>query len=365
MCFEVYAEQPVQIPYAHETIRFLGPRSFVVCYALLIRNAGYLPIRKLSLLYPRPVMQYLPPSSDASDQLGRLVLMRFRDITDELSGFEKISINGNPGLRLVLADPNNPLCDLTGLTGLWFPGNWAPRVPKAVYDRGRVCHGLFSENRFAAWHLELKNEINAGEAHWYYWEITINDAGQPLPHAFFSPVVFHEIISPINVRRTVVENLQEAIKIHRLNAKKANSAGNETGVKWAELNEAAALAILEGFRLSHERMVDIQYYELTIETGDPGRLFMLQCLPYGDIRFRSEHPRVNAAVQPGAELSTSVPIPTGSDECGLEPAYDFKSGSILEPAHPWKNTGFSVRMVLACSPDCVERGPDGVLRFRS
>ena len=48
---------------------------------------------------------------------------------------------------------------------------------------------------------------------------------------------------------------------------------------------------LLAFGLLHERRVDIQYYELNIQPGNPKKQFLRNLHIQGDIRMRSRSPR--------------------------------------------------------------------------
>ncbi len=53
MCLEIYAiDQPVQVVYEEEIVRFKTPFSMVVRIMALVRNTGYQPIVKLNAIYP-------------------------------------------------------------------------------------------------------------------------------------------------------------------------------------------------------------------------------------------------------------------------------------------------------------------------
>ncbi|MGF1582561.1 MAG: hypothetical protein ACFCD0_24825 [Gemmataceae bacterium] len=88
------------------------------------------------------------------------------------------------------------------------------------------------------------------------------------------------------------------------------------------------------FRLLDERRVDIQYYQLTVYPGDPTKQVLLVYSTQGDIRIDPESPRVGSHPDQDAEFLG-------------QPAYTWLSGSILEPTHPWRNSGFSIRLTLS------------------
>jgi hypothetical protein len=184
----------------------------------------------------------------------------------------------------------------------------------------------------------LSDPIAPGDAHWLQLELEVPDAGELLPDSIYGPIVFHEVASPIDVRRTFVENIQNALRdvFEQRQNTPAHYPDYQGFITRLDNHDRVLGEIVRTFGLALERRVDIQYYELTVETGDPKQQFLQYIFPQGDIRMRSGSPRLGA-----------------HEELDLgrigEPVYEWKSGSILEPAHPWKNTGFSLRLGLGCT----------------
>ena len=182
-------------------------------------------------------------------------------------------------------------------------------------------------SKFTAFQVDLKQPIEPQTAHWLSLRLSVDDTGVRLPTTLLGPVVLHEFASPIDVRRTISEGMQTALRI--LQQEDYELPKEEKIVRAESYNRT-----LDRLKLLNERSVDIQYYELFVQTGNPNELLLLSSDTHGDIRQRSGSPRI------GSDPSYDI-------ECLNEPVYEWKSGSIIEPAHPWKNSGFSVRLTLA------------------
>jgi hypothetical protein len=322
MCLEVYStEQPVQIPFAHETVRFLSLRSFRIRYIVLVRNVGYKGIDLLSVIFPRPIYRFVEEMREGSPAFAVNVagVVNATQRLPELGYFFGRPINNR--LRARLADPNNPVCDLPWLEGAWNPDNATMIPPQGLTRR---CFLILDAHRFTAWNVGLAQLIAPGDAHWFCWEVTVENEGDALADTLQGPMVFHELSSPIDVRQTIVETLHGALRdIHEY--------GPEPGANSEQ--EVAIRRILLALGLYKERQVDIQYYELSVQPGDPRTQWLTSHVHQGDIRLRSSSPRVGRHQVWDSEFLD-------------EPIYEWKSGSILEPAHPWRNLGFSVRLTL-------------------
>ncbi len=335
MCVEVYStDQPIQIPYENENIRFTSPRAYGARHTFLVRNAGFRPIDKLSVLYPR-FLYHL--DTTPGHRAGHLRLTSFDNQTERMPSLHpNATATGDNYLVMDLADPNNPMCNLPTLRGYWDHSNIEVDYPKVVTENPLRSRWLFSTHHFSAWNVKLQEPIRPGDAHWFMWEFDVSDAGDPLEDSVHGPIVFHELASPIDVRRTVVETLQSALSDSWNNAQ--NTPPTEPDYGRIIARETRAQGVFEGLMkemgIGQERRVDIQYYELTIETGDPRSQYLCSVITQGDIRLRSGSPRVDH--RPGADRASIG-----------EPVYEWKSGSILEPSHPWKNTGFSLRLALS------------------
>lgn len=338
MCVEIYSlDQPIQIPYEHENIRFLSPTSFRATYTLLVRNAGFRPIDALLALYPR-LLYHLTLSTGKARSRPRLRIDGFENTTESLLSHHPEMVRRPDGrLELALPDPNNPVCQLPALVGRWDHDNVQAQIPEVVLANARRAFWAFEQHRFSVWALQLTEGIAPGDAHWFQCEIEVEGAGEPLEDTLYGPVIFHELASPIDVRRTVAENLQNALRdVWQQRATiPPSEADYHEQIATLGHQERALTALVSAFGLAQERRVDIQYYELTLETGDPREQFLVYAFTQGDIRMRSGSPR----------LGRHPELDRG--RIG-EPVYEWKSGSILEPAHPWRNTGFSLRIGLGC-----------------
>jgi hypothetical protein len=330
-------DQPIQIPYAHENFRFLSPRAFRARYALLVRNAGFRPISVLCVLSPRVLYHYERLQVGTRRRAG-LQFHGFQNVTDQLPlDHPQARPVGNNRLEMELADPNNPSCRFPVLSGLWDHGNLNAAIPSEVLSHPRLSCSVFQRHQFSAWHVRFAAPIEPGEAHWLQWELEVLGVGEPLEEGLYGPVVFHEIASPIDVRRRVVEKLRNALQdvFRARDSLPASSPDYQQRSDRLSLHETVLNDLVRVFGLSQERRVDLQYYELTIETGDPRKQFLLSIIPQGDIYLRPGSPRIGHH----EELDRG--------RIG-EPVYEWQAGSILEPAHPWKNTGFSLRLGLGC-----------------
>jgi hypothetical protein len=301
---------------------------------MLVRNAGYRPIEKLTAIYPRPIYDFVKGTASKTD----IRLERLEDITDQLPRLLAIFAESRGGrLEAQLPDPNNPVCNMAGLSGQWNVNNVRWDFPEAC---GLRCALLLKENRFTIWNARLHKPITAGDAHWLCWQITLRGEGDDAPHpTLHGPIVFHEIASPIDVRRTATEFLQTSLRDIDLELAREELDALHRNHHLA--HKQAIGNILVQFGLHKERRVDIQYYELTVQTGDPRCQWLKHYYAQGDIRMRSGSPRFGRDVQLDAEFLN-------------EPVYEWKSGSLLEPAHPWKNSGFTIRMELGYDPNWSE-----------
>jgi hypothetical protein len=350
MCIEIYCrEQPIKILFEQEVIQFSDPFTFTARYLLLIKNAGFVPISQLQLLYPRYLLsseRFVSPDDNKP---------RLRFHFDNIvcvpeppragSGFDHVLIMDGHEASIGLADPNLPLSDRNGLTGQWCHESGKFRLPhgSVVEHHGGMFDRTCRRHRFSAWELALPHAIPSNGSQWFQFEIGITDAGTSLPcRVKREPIVFHEFASPIDVRRTIVELVQTDLREAHY---QYNSAGDDQTKRQLSARSIHGLeALIDDFGLDRLRQVDIEYYELTIEAGDPDSQYVGYCIPQGDIRLRPGSPRVEPVFDEG-----------GTTPKFWQPVYYWKSGSILEPAHPWKNTGFTIRLGLTCSPDYGDR----------
>lgn len=336
MCLELYAvDQPVQIAYEEEIVRFVSPFSMVVRIMLLVRNTGYRPVTKLNAIYPHYLFKL---EGGTTHGQVRATLPRFRDITDSIHSHNpamQVRTDAGTGaqwLSLHLPDPNYPLATIP-LEGRWALGNVQFEFPAALTTNLRRAHFYFRELLFSPFVIALTRPILPLEAHWLRFEVEVDRVGAPLSNTLLGhPLVFHEVVSPIDVRRTTLESVQTSLR-------KARESKDPDD----RLDREVLEGVLDGTGLLCERRVDLQYFELTIEPGDPMRCLLLNSVHQGDLRMRAESPQVRVTELPNGTINHGYPAMTE------EPVYQWKSGSTLEPAHPWKNSGFSLRFTLVHS----------------
>jgi hypothetical protein len=154
VCIEVYSkDQPIQILYENENLRFLSPLSFRGRYILLVRNAGYRPISTLSLLYPRRLFRAVKKKKKRKTTIE---FCGFTNITEDLPRYhEALRAVGSNQLEMELPDPNNPLSNLPFLCGYWDHTNTEFELPEAIRNNGQRCLWLYDEHRFSAWNFRL------------------------------------------------------------------------------------------------------------------------------------------------------------------------------------------------------------------
>lgn len=327
MCLEIYSPfQPVQIPYENERIRFLSPSSMSSRYTLLVRNAGFEDLSELNALYPRALIQLVLAPDGTQTQFVRRKNHGWADVTDRLPAFAPFSIGQpNPGdtIAVRMADPNNPIGFLPNISGTWHPGGTLDVMPN-LPDREKL---ILQSHEFTPLIIKLAAPIQPGEAQWLCLEVIVDQVGCPID-TFFARVVFHELTSPIDVRRTIGESLHTAVRDTYTNPQAQPD-------NLLVAHRMAYRGLISKLGLNRDRQVDIQYYELSVQTGDPLQQYLFGITRLGDIRPRPGSPRIGIDPQRDREFLN-------------EPIYEWKSGSIIEPAHPWRNTGFSIRLNLAC-----------------
>lgn len=330
MCIELYSlNQQIQIPFEQEIVHFHSPFEFVGTYTMLIRNSGYDDIDELVCLFPRLI------SSGCYNNVSKKLKFDLKECLGNTTSKETIlksfgerfeiqpNHNEPDEITVVIPDPNNPASTLPGITGYCYPANAKIFLPEQLRGQTTRALKIAEECRVTLWGLKLKKPIKKDTAHWYQFTITINLSPNEtnfLHDSLIGPCIYYEFASPIDVRRTVAEQILVSKQIlKRLDAPQGVSACD---------------ALVEGFGLDKKRMVDIQYYELNINTGDPSDQMMINCLSQGDIRFRSASPKIVTYDDKAKGTKYQMPV------------FEWKSGTILEPPHPWKDTGFSIRLCL-------------------
>jgi len=335
MCIEVYSnDQPIQIPYANLTIRFLSHSTIRMRYVYLVRNAGYQPIQSLSVLCPRPLLRLVRVAEGDEPIAFRTDIAGVIDRTAELPQLDGIGdrfrvLSGNR-LRALIPDPNQPVSRLPDLEGFHAVNNVRWAMPPNTARRGVM---ILQSHRFAAWIARLERPIERGDAHWYCWEIDVDDARGVLEETVLSRIVFHEISSPIDARRKLREVLQTDLRdLHE----------NES-VESIQFHSPELRRLLYDFRLMEERLVDIRFLEIWLQPGDPRKQLLIHHTQHGEIRASQRSPRVGLH-----------PV-TESGFIG-EPAYEWHAGSMLKPIQMGTDSGFSLRLSMLC-PGPTNRKP--------
>jgi hypothetical protein len=329
MCVEVYHPGvPLEIPFAHEVIRFTSAVEWEVKYCFLARNLSHRPIEHLYALYPRslfnepqpfprPVGELLPDLEDITDRLPRAI-----------TGFDNPPDWSDYTLRVDdLPDPNRPEVNRAPLTGTFRPGTSELALPPRF---GPAQIYVLRLANLTAWRVRFEPKLGAYEARWFWWRIRLKDLGIRLPPQGSAdpalprsttplgcPLVLHEVASPLDVRRRFIELLESGLR-------DAELEGDEDGQ--TTYGEA-----IRGLGLRRERQVDIQYYQLTVLPGKPEDRLIVSWQMDRDLRMLQQCPRV------GKE----EPDPVG------ELIYEWRTGSLLKPDHAWKDQGFALHLLLA------------------
>lgn len=337
MCLELYAiDQPVQLVYEEERIRFETPFSATVEITVLVRNTGYRDITQLHVIYPSYLFRV--DTEPASRQL-RVTVPKFSDISGTIPDHFPTRQRQDPRdqsvwLSVWLPDPNYPLATLL-MEGYWNPNpdNLEVQFPKVFTEALQRTLFYCEKLRFAPFVLKLRNRpIRPQEAHWYRFRFRVDDLGTPVGPTLLGHLVFHEVIAPIDVRRTMLESTQNVLRHARESADSDDRA-----------DERILAGILDSTGLLGERRVDMQYFQLTLEPGDPMERLLVNSVQQGDLRMQPDSPGINLnewSDGGGAASARRSRTPVH------EPVYQWKSGSSLDPSHPWKNSGFSLRFGL-------------------
>lgn len=311
MCVEVYhSEVPLVVPYEIEILRLTGERSFKATHALLVQNVGHVPISTLNVLYPR--MLYEQDGTDWVIPDGCL-----RNATADIRGLLRgVELHGD---ELVLAqqDPNRPQFARPPLAGTWLPDDFHVQMPKGFPAAGL---SFLAKLRQSFFQLRFEAPINPRQARWIGLEFDVLEAGVPA-NSLLGNVVIHQLASPVDVRRTVDEQVECAQR-----------TGESDGPRW--LGDLAN-DLREFMGLKLERRVEIQYYELVLRPGNPAERLLLSWEAERDIRLRSGSPRKGENPALGEDNNELI--------------YEWKSGSLLKPdSNPWRNLGFVLHLTLLC-----------------
>lgn len=312
MCIEVYhPDQSIVISYEVEIVDFVGPRLFVADYTLLIKNSSDSPLSILSILFPRGM--YVVENDE----------WRIRGVTDVTNTIPQRLRNcrvAEDRLIHTQPDPNSPDQDRDPLDGQWLPE--AGQFEGPHLDSEGITFLNKTGNTFLKYNLGEGNDLAPSESRWFSWRFQVDRAGTlidktPLPG---TEIAYHHLSSPIDVRRTIREEIQVA-----------KARGELRGQGWT----ADALDDLLGTlgMLPEERNVDIEYYELLVQPGPPRERAIIAWQTERDLRWRNPSPRWGRVLN--------------LERVG-ELVYQWKSGSILEPAGPWHSDGFILHLTLLC-----------------
>jgi hypothetical protein len=318
--FEVYAiDQPIQIPFGNAVVRFLSASSMQIVYFVLIRNLGYRPINRLTVLYPGNVFALNRADGSLSVSINGLT-----DITKEMPDYGAALFNRQDSncMGVCVPDPNNPTRELPNLVGYWYSRSWEFALPSGITHRDLLW---LEASRFSFWNMELRNPINPSEAQWFGWKITADSCGQYLSDSLHGPVVFHKIVSPLQIRMGATNFFECCLRKTRVNQ----------DLEPLDVEHDVSIhRILQSFGLLQQRRVDIHYFELTVEPGDPKNHFIVSSLADGEIRLRESSPRLIDFVRPhGGRVQ--------------EPVYEWQSGTILEADNASKSQRFAIQLTMA------------------
>lgn len=300
MCLEVYAaQQPVVLPFAHEVVSFLSPTTFVGQYTVLVKNAGSAPLSEVGLLYPRPLLEldengvpFLAGTSDLSPSVH----------AEAASGADPSKTLEEDQFVWRVANPNRPQNDLF-LRGKLDPSNTSFSLPSG-FEPKQVA--LLEELGVSAWTIQFNEPIAPNDAHWLSLAIKVDKVGRKIPRSISGPLVFHQFASPLAVRQTIEESFLTG---------KETVFGPDGNSSPAEHVDAFEF-LLDAFSLRKPRQVQIEYYQLTVQPGDPMKQEMTELLCEGELWMRSDSPFPREVIDDG--------------ESWTEPVFQWKSGSMLD-----------------------------------
>lgn len=364
MCIDVTAvEGRIHLPYVQEIIHLTSPRSYVGTYTFLIRNDSSKTINFLRLLYPHYLFDHKPfvengkrqialnlpkvfdttgalrPTEqieDASDNVTNISTDSLSDIETQLSIPQPFTqLDGNR-ICLPLAHPNDPKNDLSGLEGHCIPDNLQLTLPEDIRDNLAAYIDVLSRHDFTAWLYYLPSPIEPGTAHWYQLQVHVDHTGLMMRDSPHGPCVYHKLASSIDVRRTLRERIESSQRLSTVTPSILHSPA-------IELIESHYLRPAHEMYNGDDENGMINYFELTIGTGNPKEQGMMHWHAEGDIRLRAKTPKY--------KLFKSG---DGKNDY-FEPNFDWKSGLIVEPNHPLQNKGFSLTFCISCSKAFVGR----------
>jgi hypothetical protein len=215
MCLDVYSKkQPIQIPFEDIRIRFLGPDRYISRFTILVRNSGYESIDKLIFLYPRALYRSrtttveTKPYMQIAERDGHFLADATPSIP-ELATFVGIQTQPDRILHAQIADPNYPSSFLTNVYGHWYVDNHQIRP---VIGLTFISNWLLCELDFSAWEISLTKPIDPGQARWFCLELGVSDIGCAFTDTPIGSVVYHEVTSPIDVHRALIEAIQISLR---------------------------------------------------------------------------------------------------------------------------------------------------------
>lgn len=317
MCIEIYSpNSPIRIPYVHELLRFIGPREFEVRYCFLLSNLGAQPLNRLCCLYPRSLFDVPSPLPLT---IANLLGDRLLDVTDRLPTFLDGFESPAPGTGVYLQpDPNEPYRNRPPLEGAWLPGQTQWGVPRDRQGTIQADHiSALRRGQLTAWLTIVDPPIPTNGSRWFAWRVHVNGQGVAIPRTVLRrPLVLHEVASPIDVRRTFIHHFESALRA---------AQDDPQAPDW---EQKLYQDVLRLYGLRSPRNVDTEYYELVVEPGDPSKRLIVSWQMDRDLRMRTDSPRLEKP--PDGRL-----------------VYEWKSGSMLRPRHPWTNKGFVLQLLLA------------------
>lgn len=262
MCIELYSpDQKIEILYEQEVVQFISPTSFIGRYMVLVHNPGPLPLRRLLLMYPR----YLMETTKLTVSGVKYIEVTFRpvrllsNLPIQVRSHQPLTRTGNR-VSMAMADPNDPAQDFPlDLSGEWCGTGSQPTysLPGGVQNIAHAYTNFCRDHGISAWEMTLPTPLPAGGSHWFYWEIRVDDAGVIVPDSVAGPMVFHELASPLNVRRTIAERLDSECREARRQIAAAAARKDPTVERAAKKDLADRELIIRELGLKKPRQVTV------------------------------------------------------------------------------------------------------------
>lgn len=307
MCLEVFhPELPIIIPYESEIIEFDGGQTATDTFSFLVRNTAHIPIRSLNVVFSRGLYE--------RTHAGEWRIAGVRDITHTLpTSIGELQGPNDGTLTLKLDDRHPSQHEQATLEGSWLPGDSTFSVTGPT--RAHLC--LLQKLNYTFFQVELGTLLHPQEGRWFCWQVDLRDIGVTVPSKL-GVLVLHQIASPLDVRRTLSEQVQAASRLSQM-----------FGPPWLE---EVTQTLREVLGIATERCVDVQYHELVVRPGDSKKCVLLAWTSERDLQMRSPSPRLGSDPQrePVGEL-----------------LYEWKSGSLLD--RPQNGKGFILHFTLLCT----------------